>query len=120
MGPSDRIRSYHILSVQNLSKVSMAHLHLTNEQQNMLSRFINHESDGRSQISDTLAELLEQVMSAVNVRRLESVDPEGVRELLHSTFELMKLRHLRDNGLLSNTQLEVRLEAIRHRVAQSG
>ncbi|MEH6637633.1 MAG: hypothetical protein V7700_19110 [Halioglobus sp.] len=96
----------------------MPHLHLTDEQQTMLARFIDQEPCGRDPMTNGLAELLEQVMSAVNVRRLESVDPERVRELLRSTFELMKVRHLHDNGLLSTTQLKVRLETARGRVAQ--
>ena len=97
----------------------MPHLHLTDEQKNMLSRFIKQESFARTKIPDGLAELLEQVMGAVNVRRLEMVDPEDVRKLLRSTFELMKVLHLHENSMLTNDQLQGRLKAIRDRVTQA-
>ena len=97
----------------------MPQVHLTAEQQSMLSRFIDQEPSSRSPIPDALAGLLEQLMNAVNVRRLELVEPEGVRELLRSSFVLIKMRHLYDNNLLSNAQFQMRLEILRGRVAKT-
>lgn len=56
-------------------------------------------------------------MESVDIRRLESVTPEDVRELLRSTFEVMKVHHLHENGFLSSDQFRARLEIARVRVA---
>ncbi len=83
----------------------------------MLSQFIHQEPDTRSRVSDALEALLAEVMCAVNVRRLDSVDPEGIRELLRSTFDVMKVRHLHEHGVLTTAQLKQRLEVARNRIA---
>ncbi|MEP4147030.1 MAG: hypothetical protein ABJL54_07390 [Halioglobus sp.] len=93
----------------------MPRLHFTAEQQSMLFSFIDQPQCGDSETTDALERLLGETMDAVNVRRLELVDPESVRELLRSTFEVMKLRHLHENGLLSSAQFQSRIEVARRR-----
>lgn len=96
----------------------MTNLDLTTDQQHLLAEFVAQDPLTRGPVPPSLETLLREVMSVIDVRCLEAVNPEKVRELLRASFEAMKLGHLYENGLLSRGQLQSRIDAARNRIEE--
>ncbi|QFU76469.1 hypothetical protein EY643_12820 [Halioglobus maricola] len=86
------------------------------DERQTLLQFIEEESFDREGASCVFDDLLGKIMSTVDVRRLEQVNPDDVREMLTCIFALFKAKHLAENNFLSVEQYELRLKAAKDRL----
>ena len=89
---------------------------LDHREQALLSDYVLRESHAGEQLPRHTSSLLARVMREVDVRQLDLVDPDAVRNLLRSTFDIIKARHLFENNLLTREQFEGRLGEARVRL----
>jgi len=82
----------------------------------LLSDYVLRKGPAGAQLPRNTSSLLSRIMREAHVRQLDLVDPDGVRLLLRSTFEIIKARHLFENNLLTREQFELRLGEARVRL----
>ena len=94
----------------------MPTLDLDHREQTLLSDFVLREGPAGAKLPRHTSSLLARVMREVDVRQLDLVDPDAVRDLLRSTFDIIKAKHLFENNLLTREQYEGRLGEARVRL----
>ena len=79
-------------------------LQLTEEQRLHLYDFVLCRCEQRPPLVAHLEHTLGYIMSNVDVRKLEQIQDEPVRELVRCTFELLKNDYMLDNSLITTSK----------------
>ena len=98
-------------------QIASRDLELCKNQQSILYRYIMESWEPRHAESDKFAEVLSYLMKNTDVRRPEKITDELNRELVNSTFEIIRNKYMLENNLATVSHVFEKINAARERVA---